>query len=264
MATSIGPFDHTPPSPTATFYRSVSPLPPHLDIPLSTTSSPESIDVRQISSSMTSLPLEDTASTPTVTTTSPVSEPSSPQKEDQPTTFKSACKRTLSRTRSQRRPVVMAGKKKNKSSTMESTSASPALLAVPPSQPPPPLPPHPSKGSLLNLSSPATASTESLKDTPLDHHKVMEALRAKLRRSSNPSPKDTTTNKYNLWSQDDPPPQPMSPQGMLLLDLKNPRKVFTNNKRTTMNPRVAVLRRPRPFASAHNHCDLTKDSVAST
>ncbi|ORZ13541.1 hypothetical protein BCR42DRAFT_492941 [Absidia repens] len=178
---------------------------------------------------------------------------SAPENNTQPA--KSACKRTLSRTRSQRRPVVAPGKKKNR---------------------PIPLPQQPS--------STTTTPTLPVKDeNQLDHVTVMEALRAKLRRSSNPpaeaASNSTTTgggdgnNKNNklIWptslEEIVDPPQPMSPQGMLLLDLKNPRRIFpnnNNNKRTMMNPKVAVLRRPKPFTSAHNHCEKSKDASTTT
>ncbi|ORZ06684.1 hypothetical protein BCR42DRAFT_426976 [Absidia repens] len=315
MAASLSHFDQTPPSPTTSYYRPRSPFTttsfdvPFADLAISTSASPEprdscckvtmpnSINViastaiappSSSSSSSTAIPgtVEVNASQQNSISTSPQNRhnflayppPPLPPHSDEmpneidaedPTKQTSSCKRTLSRTRSQRRPHVVPGKKKNRSAA-----------TIPPQQ---------------QQSVPMPSS--SVKDeAQLDHVTVMEALRAKLRRSSNPpvlSNGDTATlstsscansNNHLIWpktlEQIDHVPQSMSPQGMLLLDLKNPRKVFnsnrnnnnnssssnnnssnnSSNKRTTMNQRVAVLRRPKPFASAHNHCDKTKDT----
>ncbi|CAO3637373.1 unnamed protein product [Cunninghamella echinulata] len=128
----------------------------------------------------------------------------------------------------------------------------------------------------INMNPSTTTTTTILRkeeeEPHLDHGKVMEALRAKLKRTSNPlSSSSSSSLSSNFFSsrkeEEETVIQPMSPQGMLLLDLKNPRKVFPNNghnKRTSMNPRVAVLRRPRPFTSAHNHCEKTKETTTTT
>ncbi|CAO3594634.1 unnamed protein product [Absidia cylindrospora] len=308
MAAFLSHFDQTPPSPTTSYYRPPSPFTttsfdvPFADLAISTSASPEPRDpfykvampnsinaitstaiAPSSSSSSTALPgnTEVNASQQNSISTSPQNRrnfltyppppppPLPPHSDETPNeidadastqqTVNSSCKRTLSRTRSQRRPHVVPGKKKNRSVT-----------TTPPQQ-----------QQSVPLPSPFVKD-----ETQLDHVTVMEALRAKLRRSSNPpvlSNGDTATlstspctnnNNHLIWpktlEQIDHVPQPMSPQGMLLLDLKNPRKVFTINrnnnsnsnssKRTTMNQRVAVLRRPKPFASAHNHCDKTKDT----
>ncbi|KAI8338346.1 hypothetical protein BC941DRAFT_422601 [Chlamydoabsidia padenii] len=273
MTNSISQFGQTPPSPTTSYYRAPSPFTtasfdtPLADLTLSASDSPEdSTGKRTLVANLKN-------NTPSGTNMSSTSSSSSsttprnidantqqqqihqyqqqsnaeqdrysflgyppPLSDNEPATTNvkvtnSSCKRTLSRTRSQRRPVVAPGKKKNRSIPLPE----PAPIEHPP-QP--------------------------------SHETVMEALRAKLRRSSNPpllSKSDPTLNNNNLiWptslEQIDHPPQPMSPQGMLLLDLKNPRKIFTNNnnKRTTLNQKV-VLRRPKPFTSAHNHCEKNKD-----
>ncbi|CAO3596183.1 unnamed protein product [Absidia cylindrospora] len=291
IASSLTYFDQNPPSPTTTspspFVTTSFDAPFAADLSKSVASSPESL------TSFGKMPRNNTKATTTATNSSSslsssstttlaysaidlnhqqdnTSQPNgnnfsqssalpyeatllhAPENNTQPA--KSACKRTLSRTRSQRRPVVAPGKKKNR---------------------PIPLPQQPST---------TTTTTTTVKDeNQLDHVTVMEALRAKLRRSSNPpieasSNKTTTTttsdgNKSNklIWptslEEIVDPPQPMSPQGMLLLDLKNPRRIFpnnNNNKRTMMNPKVAVLRRPKPFTSAHNHCEKSKDTSTTT
>ncbi|CAO3642227.1 unnamed protein product [Cunninghamella blakesleeana] len=216
-------------------------------------------------------------------------------------TTKSACKRTLSRTRSQRRPQVMAGKKKNRSiplpsqqptsndplmttsSTLPNTSSPTTIISTPS---PSPLPPLPSSSSINTNTSTNIINTNTItnininnsnnrnqnhhhkeEEPHLDHGKVMEALRAKLKRTSNPLSSTSSHFFSSHKDEEETVIQPMSPQGMLLLDLKNPRKVFPNHghtKRTSLNPRVAVLRRPKPFTSAHNHCEKTKENTSTT
>ncbi|KAI8097426.1 uncharacterized protein BX664DRAFT_326346 [Halteromyces radiatus] len=263
MAASLCHFDQTPPSPTTSYYRPPSPLTttsfdvPFADLTISTQSSPEPLDS---SSNKNKTKPSSPSSVKNINTSNRNSLPPPPPppphddttNDDHIPPTKSACKRTLSRTRSQRRPHV-PGKKKNRSLTLPQQQQQPEE---------------------------EESESLSVKDEPqLDHDRVMEALRAKLRRSSNPptlssGDKSSLSSNNNLiWpSSDDTdhPPQPMSPQGMLLLDLKNPRKVFptvsstNSSKRTTMNPRVAVLRRPRPFTSAHNHCEKSKDTSTTT
>ncbi|KAI8332208.1 hypothetical protein BC941DRAFT_474298 [Chlamydoabsidia padenii] len=208
MTVPIHHFDQTPPSPTTSYYQPPSPLPstslnaPFADLTISSTSSPE-------------LP-----STNSVTTGN-----------NMPST-KSSCKRTLSRTRSHRRPVIPPGKKKNRSSQQDPSN----------------------------------------RPTHLDHGTVMEALRAKLRRSSNLSDDindktSSSTSTSLIWptslEEIDYPAQPMSSQGMLLSGSSR-RMVSGNSKKrsTTINPKVAIVRRPKPFTSAHNHCEKIKDSSA--
>lgn len=286
MTVSLSQFDQTPPSPATSYYnRPPSPQPgtsfevPFADLTISATPSPDLSDTtnklpinRNSAATIATVSPTSSSSLPAVVTTGahgiidtndltqynedselppvPSSRPentfdnagSSTSKPSAPgNNSKSSCKRTLSRTRSQRRPVLAPGKKKNRSI------------------------PLPQQDQPQN------------EPQQLDHGTVMEALRAKLRRSSNPpldgdkdSSNTTTTSKSFVWppsiEETDYPPQPMSPQGMLLLDLKNPRKVFPmtdNKRRTSMNTRVAVVRRPKPFTSAHNHCEKVKDASST-
>ncbi|KAI7901809.1 uncharacterized protein BX663DRAFT_512489 [Cokeromyces recurvatus] len=75
----------------------------------------------------------------------------------------------------------------------------------------------------------------SLPSQPLDHDKVMEALRAKLRKSSSPS--QAHKSKPSLESTPPPPPLPPPPPntnpttGILLLNLKNRRRKVSITKR---------------------------------
>ncbi|KAI9274192.1 hypothetical protein BY458DRAFT_489257 [Sporodiniella umbellata] len=130
-----------------------------------------------------------------------------------------SCKRTFSRTKSTRKPSIKTQIKKNRSSQIHSKE---------------------------NPTSPQTESTENLieilKEThikepekkekrqdkretsTLTHNKVIEALRAKLQRSTQ-QPKQEKIS-----------PVAMSPSGVLLLDLKNPKKVFPlQNSRALLN-----------------------------
>ncbi|KAI9023864.1 hypothetical protein CLU79DRAFT_121695 [Phycomyces nitens] len=128
-----------------------------------------------------------------------------------------SCKRTLSRTRSQRRPgMSVKTSKKNRSA---------------PSLPQP--------------------QEDKVEEKQLDHDAVMEALRAKIRRSA------PSQEQLELQATSDQLAS-MSQTGVLLLDLKNPRKLFPA-RRTPASPRVPVARRPRPFTSAHNHVEKSKE-----
>ncbi|KAL0091639.1 hypothetical protein J3Q64DRAFT_1324039 [Phycomyces blakesleeanus] len=135
-----------------------------------------------------------------------------------------SCKRTLSRTRSQRRPgMSVKTSKKNRSATAQPL--------------PQPLPQPPRE--------------VEVEEKQLDHGAVMEALRAKIRRSV------PSQEELELQATSDQLAS-MSQTGVLLLDLKNPRKLFPV-RRTPASPRVPVARRPRPFTSAHNHVEKLKE-----
>lgn len=121
---------------------------------------------------------------------------------------KASCKRTFSRTRSTRKPSVRVLAKKNRQSTGEKDGEE--------------------KGE------------QGGGEPPLDHDTVMEALRAKLKRSSQQL-KEQKNVKEEITS--------MSPTGILLLDLKNPKKSFPIRARAT--PRASVVRKPNSFISAH-------------
>lgn len=125
-----------------------------------------------------------------------------------------SCKRTLSRTRSTRKPSIKALSKKNRSQ------------------------PKPEEID--------EAAQNSVKEElPLDHDKVMEALRAKLQRSTQQQ-KEQKNVKEDIMSS-------MSPSGILLLDLKNPKKSFPVRPKAT--PRASVVRKPNSFISAHKPKD---------
>ena len=125
---------------------------------------------------------------------------------------KGSCKRTLSRTRSTRKPSIRVLSKKNRYQ-------------------------QPSTISHNSGKDEAEAAKEEL---PLDHDKVMEALRAKLQRSTQQQ-KEQKNVKEEYTS--------MSPSGILLLDLKNPKKSFPIRPKAT--PRASVVRKPNSFISAH-------------
>ncbi|KAI8384701.1 uncharacterized protein BYT42DRAFT_612387 [Radiomyces spectabilis] len=210
---SVSQYPHdTPPSPTSTVLRPSSPF-TSFEVPFAdlSISASSSPEPHEI-------PSHAFTSAPPVPSTPPPLPPSLPAKER-------ACKRTLSRTRSQRRPPV-SGKKKNRSSAPLPTSSPQPAASEP-------------------------GSSSSTTEQQLDHDKVMEALRAKIRRSSNPNPQSSTPIEEPME------PASMSPTGMLLLDLKNPRRLFPV-RRQAAAPRVPVVRRLRPFVTAHNHCDKSK------
>jgi hypothetical protein len=118
---------------------------------------------------------------------------------------RTSCKRTLSRARSHRKPSVhrTSAPKKNRS------------------QPQP---------------------EDKANDAPLDHGKVMEALRAKLQRSTEQQKELLLNPKKEEFNS-------MSPTGILLLDLKNPKKTFPVRPKAT--PRTSLVRKPSSFISAH-------------
>ncbi|KAI8139498.1 hypothetical protein BJV82DRAFT_245206 [Fennellomyces sp. T-0311] len=212
--------DKTPPSPSPSFFPPSSPYTsfdvPFADLSISTSSSPEPHQ-RPKSSQLHA----DEATTATLTPPSPPPVPSDQQRER-------PCKRTLSRTRSQRKTT-------NTSKTSKRNKRVSAQSPQPFEDPPVPSP-----------------VPEKAKEEPrLDHGKVMQALRAKLQRSS--PQQQQHSQQYQQQQQQEADNQAaasMSPTGILLLDLKNPRKSFPPRK-----PHVAAVRRPRPFASAHNYCD---------
>ncbi|KAG0164992.1 hypothetical protein DFQ28_009393 [Apophysomyces sp. BC1034] len=151
-----------------------------------------------------------------------------------PAPIERACKRTLSRTRSQRRPG-MNGKSSKKNRSL-------------PSQAPPPQ---------------QIGNEPGTGDQPLDHHTVMEALRAKIRRST-PIQQEQQQQQTPQESEDNTEQDQaasMSPTGILLLDLKDPCKLFPT-RRPPASARVAVTRRARPFTSAFSHVEKPKDSTS--
>ncbi|KAL4207407.1 ATP-dependent RNA helicase HAS1 [Rhizopus microsporus] len=101
---------------------------------------------------------------------------------------RASCKRTLSRTRSTRKPSIKVLSKKNRSSQVHPQEQQQDNKDTPPEEP-----------------------------LPLNHNKVIEALRAKLQRS-------TQQQKEQKGVKEEIPS--MSPSGILLLDLKNPKKTF--------------------------------------
>lgn len=128
-----------------------------------------------------------------------------------------SCKRTFSRTRSTRKPSVKALSKKNRSSRI-----------------------HPSKEEEEEAKEEKEKITEKKEQeepgkTPLNHNKVMEALRAKLQRSTQ---QQKEPKKEEIPS--------MSPSGILLLDLKNPKRTFPIRA-----PRTSLVKKPTSFISAH-------------
>ncbi|KAG2209513.1 hypothetical protein INT47_008357 [Mucor saturninus] len=192
----LSPFlNNTPPSPSSQL-QPLSPYTlfevPFADLNLSAPSSPEPVLVEKIINK----------------------EEEEPQKSLLPpippnmTKERNSCKRTLSRTRSTRKPSIKALSKKNRSQPKEEES---------------------------------TVQQQQVKEElPLDHDKVMEALRAKLQRSTQQQ-KEQKNVREEITS--------MSPSGILLLDLKNPKKSFPVRQKAT--PRASVVRKPNSFISAH-------------
>ncbi|PHZ07854.1 uncharacterized protein RHIMIDRAFT_271111 [Rhizopus microsporus ATCC 52813] len=121
---------------------------------------------------------------------------------------RASCKRTLSRTRSTRKPSIKVLSKKNRSSQV-----------------------HPQEQQQNNKDTPPE------EPLPLNHNKVIEALRAKLQRSTQQQ-KEQKNVKEEIPS--------MSPSGILLLDLKNPKKTFPLRA-----PRASLVKKPSSFISAH-------------
>ncbi|KAL7336113.1 ATP-dependent RNA helicase [Mucor circinelloides] len=128
-----------------------------------------------------------------------------------------SCKRTLSRTRSTRKPSIRVLSKKRYQ------------------QP-----------STISHNSGKDEAEQAKEELPLDHDKVMEALRAKLQRSTQQQ-KEQNNVKEEYTS--------MSPSGILLLDLKNPKKSFPIRPKAT--PRASVVRKPNSFISAHKPKEQT-------
>ncbi|CAO3699975.1 unnamed protein product [Rhizopus microsporus] len=120
---------------------------------------------------------------------------------------RASCKRTLSRTRSTRKPSIKVLSKKNRSSQVHPQEQQQDNKDTPPEEP-----------------------------LPLNHNKVIEALRAKLQRS-------TQQQKEQKGVKEEIPS--MSPSGILLLDLKNPKKTFPLRA-----PRASLVKKPS-FISAH-------------
>lgn len=205
--------NNTPPSPSQ--LQPLSPYTlfevPFADLNLSAPSSPEPNNpppllIEKINTS-DSTKGPKTEATPMITSPPPPPPPAVPNLQVKE---RASCKRTLSRTRSTRKPSIKALSKKNRSQTQQP------------------------KSEEENLD--ATVKEE----LPLDHNKVMEALRAKLQRSTQQQ-KEQKNVKEEITS--------MSPSGILLLDLKNPKKSFPVRPKAT--PRASVVRKPNSFISAH-------------
>lgn len=212
----LSPFlNNTPPSPSSQLQQPLSPYTlfevPFADLNLSAPSSPEPVLVEKITlvdnESLCS-PVKSVGTTTTTNTSNTLSTglppppiPSSPTINKE----RASCKRTLSRTRSTRKPSIKALSKKNRSQPKEEE-----------------------------------LQIQVKEELPLDHDKVMEALRAKLQRSTQQQ-KEQKNVREEITS--------MSPSGILLLDLKNPKKSFPVRQKAT--PRASVVRKPNSFISAH-------------
>lgn len=201
----MSPFlNNTPPSPSSQLQQPLSPYTlfevPFADLNLSAPSSPEPVLVEKIT-----LVDNERLSSPQKPPIPPPSAVTAVANNKE----RGSCKRTLSRTRSTRKPSIKALSKKNRSSQ----------------QPPP------KEEDMIQ---------QVKEELPLDHDKVMEALRAKLQRSTQQQ-KEQKNVREEITS--------MSPSGILLLDLKNPKKSFPVRQKAT--PRASVVRKPNSFISAH-------------
>ncbi|GAA5798174.1 hypothetical protein HPULCUR_003574 [Helicostylum pulchrum] len=201
----LSPFlNNTPPSPSSQLQQPLSPYTlfevPFADLNLSAPSSPEPVLVEKIT-----LVDNERLSSPQKPPIPPPSAVTAVANNKE----RGSCKRTLSRTRSTRKPSIKALSKKNRSSQ----------------QPPP------KEEDMIQ---------QVKEELPLDHDKVMEALRAKLQRSTQQQ-KEQKNVREEITS--------MSPSGILLLDLKNPKKSFPVRQKAT--PRASVVRKPNSFISAH-------------
>ncbi|KAI9268337.1 hypothetical protein BDA99DRAFT_505564 [Phascolomyces articulosus] len=219
------------------------------------------------SSSLSKLSQEETRAT----TPPPPPPPSSADTQQQP---ERSCKRTLSRTRSQRRtPSTSKNSKRNKRVSQQQLTEEEQQQQQQQQQQQHLQPPVPTQHTIIleqhpqqqqqSQPPPPQQQQKKSEEPRLDHGKVMQALRAKLQRSSNPQ---KSNSQYQQQQQEEADQQAaataaasMSPTGILLLDLKNPRKSFPPRK-----PHVAAVRRPRPFASAHNYCESGGKSTSSS
>lgn len=245
--------DKTPPSPSPTTF--MPPPSPYtmFDVPfeqLTISSSPEpskqkanssqrnSLNVPTISSNSNNNATNNNSNTQTDSLTPPSPPPPPPHAAPR----ERPCKRTLSRTRSQRKgPPKTSTNKRNKRVSQQQPLSDDEQQQQQPAQQQQQQQPAQQQ---QQQQQPATAPEEP----QLDHGKVMEALRAKLQRSAALQPHQ---QQQQQKQEQDQTPNSMSPTGILLLDLKNPnRKSFPTRK-----PHVAAVRRPRPFASAHNYCE---------
>lgn len=208
--------NNTPPSPYTLFDASLS-----TELNLSAPSSPEPNNPTALLVEKISL-TDDPPPTPTSNEKSENVPPPSPPPNNKE---KASCKRTFSRTRSTRKPSVRVLAKKNRYLQQQNGEGGDE------------------KGVISSKENEkGVQGDEKKKDDspPLDHDTVMEALRAKLKRSSQQL-KEQNNTKEEFTS--------MSPSGILLLDLKNPKKSFPLRGRAT--PRVSVVRKPNSFISAH-------------
>lgn len=240
--------DKTPPSPSPTTF--MPPPSPYtmFDVPfeqLTISSSPEPSKQKANSSQRNSLNVptistnsNNNATNNSNTQTDSLTPPSPPPPPPHAAPRERPCKRTLSRTRSQRKgPPKTSTNKRNKRVSQQQPLSDDEQQQQQPAQ-------QQQQPAQQQQQQPVTAPEEP----QLDHGKVMEALRAKLQRSAALQPHQ---QQQQQKQEQDQTPNSMSPTGILLLDLKNPnRKSFPTRK-----PHVAAVRRPRPFASAHNYCE---------
>ncbi|KAI8987217.1 ATP-dependent RNA helicase HAS1 [Pilobolus umbonatus] len=169
-----------------------------------------------------------------------LSAPSSPEPNNKPVLIpqareRASCKRTLSRSRSHRKPSIKALSKKNRSQFQQSST-------------------HTPDGE---RSAGDGKTEEDIKQEvpPLDHEKVMNALRAKLQRSTQQQ-KEMKNTKDEITS--------MSPSGILLLDLKNPKKSFpVRPSRPKATPRASVKQKKDESAEDNKHIDVESKSDPS-
>ncbi|KAI9484235.1 MAG: hypothetical protein EXX96DRAFT_561455 [Benjaminiella poitrasii] len=161
---------------------------------------------------------------------------------------RTSCKRTLSRTRSTRKPSIKVLSKKNRSSLVAPSKEGEEAVNK-----------HDEvkekKKSVINIKEKEEEKTVSIAEEEkeknkqssslLDHDKVMEALRAKLKRSTQQQ-KEQQQNKSNGREGI----TNMSPSGILLLDLKNPKKSFPVRP-IKATSRASAIKKPNSFISAH-------------
>lgn len=206
--------NNTPPSPSQ--MQPLSPYTlfevPFADLNLSAPSSPEPQAPPPLLIEKINLIDDNNSNKNTQTTTLP---PPPPPPNLQVNKERASCKRTLSRTRSTRKPSIKVLSKKNRSQPKQEEIDEEAAKRL------------------------------VKEELPLDHDKVMEALRAKLQRSTQQQ-KEQKNVKEDIMSS-------MSPSGILLLDLKNPKKSFPVRQKAT--PRASVVRKPNSFISAHKPKD---------
>lgn len=265
----LSPFlNNTPPSPTSQLHQPLSPYTlfevPFADLNLSAPSSPEPQNPPSLPLLVEKITLVDdnssvitTATSATVTTTTANNNNSNSnnysiqQQEQQQSTNntlqvnnapvekqRASCKRTLSRTRSTRKPSIKALSKKNRSSMVQTKSTEEQIQELQQRQ-------EAAEQQVQQQQAQVKEEAVPVPVPPLDHDKVMEALRAKLQRSTQQQKELKNNPREEITS--------MSPSGILLLDLKNPKKSFPVRPKAT--PRASVVRKPNSFISAHKPKD---------